>query len=150
MPGFCLLFILFPLFSACGASVAFMMSRHFASQYVKRWFPHQILTLEQKVATERESGSLFFFLLFLRLFPASPNWLLNIVSPLAAVPLVYFFATVAFGLVPYNFLCVQTGSLLGDLRSIEDVFTSQMMMRLCGVSAVALGLAMVKKKAKKV
>jgi uncharacterized membrane protein YdjX (TVP38/TMEM64 family) len=106
--------------------------------------------LEQKVATERESGSLFFFLLFLRLFPASPNWLLNIVSPLAAVPLVYFFATVAFGLVPYNFLCVQTGSLLGDLRSIEDVFTSQMMMRLCGVSAVALGLAMVKKKAKKV
>jgi len=143
--------IAFPLvcfLTACGASFAFLLSRFFASLFVRRFFPHQVEQLQRRVSTEEKNGSLFYFLLFLRLFPASPNWLLNILSPLAGVHLVYFFPTVALGLIPYNFVCVQTGCLLSDLTSMDDVFTPAMMIRLGGVSVVALTLAIVKRRRK--
>jgi len=41
--------------------------------------------------------SVFYFLLFLRMFPMSPNWLMNIIAPIVGVPLRYFFLTVLIG-----------------------------------------------------
>ena len=69
--------------SAIGATMAFMLSRCFASIFVRRFFPVRVNTLRRRVTAEEKNGSLFYFLLFLRLFPVSPNWLLNILSPLA-------------------------------------------------------------------
>jgi len=134
------------LLTACGASFAYLLSRCFASGFVHRFFPQKIISLRQRISVEEENGSLFFFLLFLRLFPVSPNWLLNILSPLAGVHIFYFFPTVAFGLIPYNFVCVQTGCLLSELSSMDDVFTPAMMVRLGGVSVVALTLALLKRR----
>jgi len=139
----------FPLvccLTATGASFAFLLSRCFASTFVRQFFPQKVDQLRGRVLTEEKRGSLFYFLLFLRLFPASPNWLLNILSPLAGVPLFHFFPSVALGLIPYNFVCVQTGCLLGDLTSMDDVFTPTMMLRLGGVSVVALSFAIFKRR----
>ena len=41
--------------------------------------------------------SLFFFLLFLRLFPMSPNWFLNMASPILNIPIHLFFMSVFIG-----------------------------------------------------
>ena len=41
--------------------------------------------------------SLLFFLLFLRLFPMSPNWFLNMASPVLEVPITQFFFSVLVG-----------------------------------------------------
>lgn len=43
------------------------------------------------------SDGLFFFLLFLRLFPMTPNWLINIASPLVGIPAHLFFFSVFVG-----------------------------------------------------
>ena len=160
--------------------MAFLLSRCFASMFVRRFFPVRVNTLRRRVTVEEKNGSLFYFLLFLRLFPVSPNWLLNILSPLAGmrmrftlwatncvirvlgytgihkifprfflgVHLLYFFPTVALGLIPYNFLCVQTGCLLSDLSSMDDIITPAMMVRLGGVSVIALTLALIKRRRK--
>lgn len=141
----------FPLvciLTACGASFAFLLSRCFASGFVHHFFPQKIVDLRQRISVEEKNGSLLYFLLFLRLFPVSPNWLLNILSPLAGVHLSYFFPTVALGLIPYNFVCVQTGCLLSELSSMDEVFTPAMMIRLGGVSIVALTLALLKRRRK--
>jgi len=144
--GISLAFPLVCILTACGASFAFLLSRCFASTFVRHFFPHQVDKLQRRISTEEKNGSLFWFLLFLRLFPASPNWLLNILSPLAGVHLSYFFPSVALGLIPYNFVCVQTGCLLSDLSSMDEVFTPSMMLRLGGVSVVALSLAIFKRR----
>jgi len=141
--------IAFPLvcfLTACGASFAFLLSRCFASGFVYHFFPQKIVDMRERISIEEKNGSLFFFLLFLRLFPASPNWLINILSPLAGVHIFYFFSTVAFGLIPYNFVCVQTGCLLSELSSMDEVFTPTVMIRLGGVSIVALTLAILKRR----
>ena len=46
---------------------------------------------------EANMDSLFYFLLFLRLFPMSPNWFLNISSPILNIPIHYFFFSVLIG-----------------------------------------------------
>ena len=45
---------------------------------------------------ENEDG-LFFFLVCLRVFPMSPNWFINMASPVLGIPIHYFFASVVLG-----------------------------------------------------
>lgn len=46
---------------------------------------------------EENRNSLFFFLLFLRLFPMTPNWFLNLSAPILNIPIVQFFFSVLIG-----------------------------------------------------
>lgn len=42
------------------------------------------------------------------------------------------------GLMPYNFICVQTGCLLSSLNSLDDVFTWNTLITLMMIAIVAL------------
>ena len=46
---------------------------------------------------ENRNNGLFTFLISLRLFPMTPNWLINMASPIVGVPLISFFFSVFFG-----------------------------------------------------
>jgi len=51
-------------------------------------------------------SSLLLALISLRLFPMSPNWLLNVISPLLGIPLPLFFISVLLGNSPtIPYLC---------------------------------------------
>lgn len=56
-----------------------------------------------------------------------------------------FFLT---GLMPYNFICVQTGSMLSQISSMEDVFTSGTLLKLAAIALVALVPSLIMKKLK--
>ncbi|XP_058247198.1 transmembrane protein 41A-A isoform X1 [Hemibagrus wyckioides] len=78
-----------------GASVCFLLSHFFGKQHIVRIFPDRVAQLQRKV--EENRSSLFFFLLFLRLFPISPNWFLNMSSPIFNIPLAHFSLSVLIG-----------------------------------------------------
>lgn len=40
------------------------------------------------------------------------------------------------GLMPYNFICVQTGSLLSELQSLDDLFNVRTFASLLAIAAV--------------
>lgn len=82
------------------------------------------------------------FLLFARMFPISPSWLLNIVAPFLNIPLPIFAISALIGLAPYNFICVQAGYILADLRSWDDVFSTSTMFKLCSFALLPLAYAM--------
>ena len=42
------------------------------------------------------------------------------------------------GLMPYIFTCVQTGSMLSEITSLDDVFTREVLFKLVGIAVVAL------------
>lgn len=46
---------------------------------------------------EENRSCLFFFLLFLRLFPMTPNWFLNLSAPILNIPISQFFLSVLIG-----------------------------------------------------
>ncbi|KAI4884458.1 hypothetical protein NFI96_003683 [Prochilodus magdalenae] len=87
---------------------------------------------------EENRNSLFFFLLFLRFFPMSPNWFLNMSSPIVNIPVTLFFLSVFIGLMPYNFVCVQTGSVLSELSSLDALFSWSVLLKLLLAACAAL------------
>lgn len=42
------------------------------------------------------------------------------------------------GLAPYNFICVQAGYILSDLKSWDDVFSTNTMLKLCSFALLPL------------
>lgn len=134
------------LLSASGASCCFLLSKFFGKQHIERYFPDKVKFLQGKV--EENGDSLLFFLLFLRFFPMTPNWFLNMASPIVNVPLHLFFVSVLIGLMPYNFICVQTGGMLSEISSVDDIFTSGTFLKLAAIAVVALVPGMIVKKLK--
>jgi hypothetical protein len=42
------------------------------------------------------------------------------------------------GLIPYNFICVQTGSILSTLTSLDALFSWETVLKLLAIALVAL------------
>ena len=59
-------------------------------------------------------------------------------SGVLEVPVGTFWWTVLVGLMPYNYICVQTGALLSSLRSIGDILTWTTALQLSGIAIIAL------------
>lgn len=128
----------FPLvcfLTATGASCCYLISKLFARNLLLTWFPDRISRLQQLL--QENNNSLFYFLLSARLFPGSPNWLMNLAAPIIGVPIVPFYFSVLFGLIPYNFICVHTGSILSTLNSLNDIFTYSTLFSMLFIALVA-------------
>lgn len=119
-----------------GASLCYLLSKAFGKHHMTRLFPDKVTMLQKKVEDNR--NSLFFFLLFLRFFPMSPNWFLNMTAPIINIPVTLFALSVFIGLMPYNFMCVQTGSMLSELTSLDDLFTWHAALQLLAIACTAL------------
>ncbi|KAL7061535.1 hypothetical protein AAHC03_031 [Spirometra sp. Aus1] len=104
--------------TALGATVCFGLSKCFGKALIERHFPQHVRRFRGKVQDNKDR--IFFFLLGSRVFPMTPNWLLNIVSPLAGIPGHLFFLSVLIGLIPYNFLSVQAGTMLAQMNFEES------------------------------
>ncbi|KAJ3610155.1 hypothetical protein NHX12_022249 [Muraenolepis orangiensis] len=124
------------LLTTSGSTFCYLLSAAFGKNHVIRLFPDKVAMLQRKA--EENQSSLFFFLLFLRLFPMTPNWFLNVTSPILNIPLTIFFFTVLIGLIPYNFICVRTGSVLSKISSMDDIFSWGTLAQLLAIACVAL------------
>ncbi|MBN3318930.1 T41AB protein, partial [Atractosteus spatula] len=124
------------LLTTMGSTFCYLLSRTFGKQHIVRLFPDKVALLQRKV--EENRSSLFFFLLFLRFFPMTPNWFLNVTSPILNIPITMFFFSVFIGLIPYNFICVRTGSILSEISSLDDIFSWGTLLQLLAIACVAL------------
>ena len=62
-------------------------------------------------------------------------------------PLFVCFLFFAFlGLMPYNFICCQTGCILSQLTSLDELFTFNVVIKLCGIAVMALLPGLIVKK----
>ncbi|XP_051481962.1 transmembrane protein 41A isoform X1 [Apus apus] len=140
--------VLCSVLTSLGATSCFLLSRLFGKQLLVGYFPDQVALLQRKV--EENRSSLFFFLLFLRLFPMTPNWFLNLSAPILNIPLSQFFFSVLIGLTPYNFICVQTGAILSQITSLDAIFSWGTLLKLLAMAVAALiPGALIKKYSKK-
>ncbi|XP_047478120.1 transmembrane protein 41A-like [Penaeus chinensis] len=132
----------FPLccvLTATGASNCFLLSRLVGKKIIQRKFATKINWFREKIS--ENENQLFLFLVSLRVFPMTPNWLLNIMAPYVNVPLLMFFLSVFFGLLPYNFLCVQAGEMLSDIKSMDDIFTPKRLLALITIALIMFTLS---------
>jgi len=129
-------FLLSCSLTALGASFCYLLARAVGKEVAIKHFPDRVERFRQKL--EENKQELPFFLLFLRLFPMSPNWALNMASGVLGVPLHLFFISVFFGLMPYNYLCVTSGVLLSEIREVGDIVSWGNMLRCASIALAAL------------
>lgn len=124
------------LLTTAGSTVCYLLSQAFGKRYIVSLFPDKVSMLQGKV--EENQDCLFFFLLFLRFFPMTPNWFLNMSAPIVNIPITFFCCSVFIGLLPYNFLCVQTGVMLSEVSSLDDLFSWERLAQLLLMACAAL------------
>jgi len=129
-------FLLTCTLTAAGATFCYLLAKFVGRDVAEKYFPK--VTTKFKQQMDSNQNRLPYYLLFLRLFPCSPNWALNMCSGVMGIPITVFFATVFVGLMPYNYICVQTGAMLTTVRSISDVLTLTTMLQLTAIALVAL------------
>ena len=99
-----------------GASGCYLLSSSFARYFVFKLFPKRVLQFKHSI--EQNKDNLFFYLLFLRITPLLPNWLINLSSPVVGVPYYYFFLATLFGLMPANIMHVNMGAEIATMKQI--------------------------------
>ncbi|XP_064373138.1 transmembrane protein 41A [Dromaius novaehollandiae] len=122
--------------ASLGATSCYLLSGAFGKKLVVYYFPDKVAMLQRKV--EENRSCLFFFLLFLRLLPMTPNWFLNLSAPILNIPVSQFFFSVLIGLAPYNFICVQTGAILSQISSLDAIFSWDTLLKLLAMAMAAL------------
>ncbi len=102
--------------ATAGATLAFLATRHLLRDVVSARFGRRLDGINREF--ERRGAS---YLLFLRLVPVFPFFLVNLAAGLTRLPLRTFVSATMIGIVPGGFVYVNAGATLATLTSISDV-----------------------------
>ncbi|ORC85887.1 SNARE associated golgi family protein [Trypanosoma theileri] len=101
------------LLGTVGASCCYLLSNYVGMRLVERVDARLMKGKGlSKIRTQvhRHRSELFVYLLFLRLTPILPNWLVNLASPVVGVPIRVFALATFVGIVPQTYLTVRFGA----------------------------------------
>jgi uncharacterized membrane protein YdjX (TVP38/TMEM64 family) len=99
-----------------GATTAFLSARFIFRDWVEGKFSDKLMAINNGISSNAVS-----YMLFLRLVPLFPFFLINLVLGLTQVRLsIYFFVTM-IGIMPGSFIYANAGSNLASINSISDI-----------------------------
>jgi uncharacterized membrane protein YdjX (TVP38/TMEM64 family) len=123
-----------------GATLAFLATRYLFRDAVQRRFGERFEKLDREL--EREGLS---YLLFLRLVPLFPFFLINLAAGLTRIPLRTFFIGTLLGIVPGGFVYVNAGAGLASIDRLGDVASPRVLGSFALLGLFALVPALWKK-----
>ena len=116
--------------SSIGATLAFLLSRWMLRDMVQRRFAAKMTMLSRGIDKE---GA--FYLFAMRLIPMIPFFLVNLLMGLTVLRPLTFFWVSQIGMLPATIAYVNAGLQLGQVRSMSDILSPQVLL-----SFAALGL----------
>lgn len=106
-----------------GATVLFLIARSSAGRDLRE----RAGPLYQKIAAKLEHNQIG-YMLFMRLVPLFPFFLVNIVPALFNARVLPYVLTTFFGIIPITFVYVNFGQQLGTIESLADLASPQMLL----------------------
>ena len=133
--------------STIGATLAFWVARYVLGEGFQKKYSDRLKRINAGI---EKDGT--FYLLFLRLVPAFPFFLVNILMGLTKINVVKYFVVSQIGMLPGTAVFVFAGTALSDVQSVGDIFSGQMLIAfaLLGVFPIAVKRIMDFVKAQKV
>lgn len=116
--------------AALGATLAFLLTRYLFRDLVQSRFGRRLAGVNREL---EQRG--FSYLLFLRLVPVFPFFLINLAAGLTSLPLRTFFIATVVGIIPGGFVFVNAGAALASLTTTADIASPRLL-----ASFAALGL----------
>jgi uncharacterized membrane protein YdjX (TVP38/TMEM64 family) len=108
-----------------GSALAFLSSRYLLHDLVKSLFGKRFEAFAKHIRKEGRS-----YLLFLRLSPVIPAFVINLFSGLTKIHLWTFIWTTSLGSLPADFIYAYLGNEIKDFKTFDQVFASEISMAL--------------------
>lgn len=105
-----------------GATLAFLVARYLFHDVIQKKFGTRL----EKVNNELEKTGLN-YLLFLRLVPVFPFFLINLGAGLTSMPLRTFFLGTMIGIIPGSLVFCNAGASLATIASVSEVATPRVL-----------------------
>lgn len=99
-----------------GATLAFLVTRYLLRDVVLKKFGNKLGVINHELETRG-----FNYLLFLRLVPVFPFFLINLAAGLTRLPLRTFFFGTMLGIIPGGFVYVNAGASIATIESISGI-----------------------------
>jgi uncharacterized membrane protein YdjX (TVP38/TMEM64 family) len=110
------------LAATIGATLAFLVTRYLLHATVQRRFGSRL----EKLNAELEARGLN-YLLFLRLVPVFPFFLINLAAGLTRLPLRTFFIGTMVGIIPGGFVYCNAGASLATIDSLREIVSPRVL-----------------------
>ena len=129
------------VFSATiGATLVFLAARYLFAEAAQR----RMGSTAQKIIKGFHANA-FNYLLFLRLVPVFPFWLVNLVPAFTPIQLRTYFAATAIGIVPGSFVFANLGQSLGRIDSLDQLLSKEILLAFVLLGLFALLPVIVRK-----
>ena len=116
-----------------GATLAFLAARYMLRDWVERKFGDRLDTIQAGFAQNA-----FSYLMTLRLIPAFPFFLVNLVSGLTRVNLGTYVLATSLGIIPGSFVFAFAGRQLGSINSLSEIASPPVLLAFSLLGLLAL------------
>lgn len=128
------------LAASVGATLAFLSARYLFADMARRRMGPRL----QRLARGFEQDA-FNYILFVRLVPVFPFWLMNLVPAFTPVTARTFFVATLIGILPGTFVFANVGESLARIQSPRDLVGTQTLVALALLGASSLVPIVIKK-----
>lgn len=119
--------------SACGATLSFLSSRFLFADLVRRRLGGRLADVEAGIARDG-----VFYLLTLRLVPAVPYTLINLLFGLTSIPALRFYWVSQVGMLPATMVYVNAGTRIDRLDSVAGILSPALIVSLLALAVLPL------------
>jgi uncharacterized membrane protein YdjX (TVP38/TMEM64 family) len=119
--------------ATAGATLAFLAARYLFADAARRRMGPRL----QKLARGFEQDA-FSYILFVRLVPVFPFWLMNLVPAFTPVSARTYFVATAIGIAPGSFVFANLGQSLAEIDSPRDLASTETLVALALLGAMSL------------
>lgn len=116
-----------------GATLAFLAARYLLRDWVENKFGHRLGPIQAGFAQNA-----FSYLMTLRLIPAFPFFLVNLVSGLTRVNLGTYMLATSLGIIPGSFVFAFAGRQLGSINSLSEIANPSVLLAFSLLGLLAL------------
>ena len=109
--------------STIGATLAFLMARFLAHDYVQKNYKNQLSKINKKF-----EGEGAFYLFALRLVPVFPFFIINLVMALMPIKTWTFYWISQLGMLPGTIVYVYAGTQLAQIETFSDITSPSMLI----------------------
>ena len=117
--------ILVSFASSVGSTFCFLFSRFALRAYVQKRFSNYLEKINKGIATDG-----WLYLLFLRLSPVFPFFIINLVFGLTKMKTLHFYIVSQIGMFIGTAIFVNAGAQLGNLNSIDEILSANIILSL--------------------
>jgi len=127
--------LLIVIFATLGATLVFWLARYLFADWAKQRLDSNPMATKIIAGFDNDVVS---YMLFLRLVPIFPFWLVNLAPAFTSIPSQTYILTTLIGIIPGSFVFANLGKSLGSIDSLDQLLSLEVLLGLSLLGLLSL------------